>query len=188
MRYIAGTTYSLRDSSTVLPSPYNETSWLVTNASKASCHSLPRLEGINYTPGTMVRLTEVGAGWMNGSTTAAAAATDSYFYAANSTTENGSTTATITADQFYTELLQHVQFYRTITDPAKVMSVSLPQSDQRQADMSYNALITTMSNYVGNQSNYGNGMTYWSYGREDNGSLPLVVNQSINQSINQSVS
>ena len=25
------------------------------------------------------------------------------------------------------------------------------------------------------KSNYGNGMTYWSYGREDNGSLPLNI-------------
>jgi hypothetical protein len=37
------------------------------------------------------------------------------------------------------------------------MTVRLPDSDTRQRDMAYNALLTTMSNYVGNQSNYGNG-------------------------------
>lgn len=34
-------------------------------------------------------------------------------------------------------------------------------------------MLGSLSNYIGNQSNYGYGATYWSYGREDNGSLAL---------------
>jgi hypothetical protein len=153
--------YSLRSDAYTLPSPYKETSWLVTNESKANCRSLPRQPGVIYSPGTMVRLAELGA------------ADEKYFYAANATTANGTTSVPISATQYYTELLKHHQYYTKILDPA--MTVELPDSDTRQRDMAYNALLTTMSNYVGNQSNYGNGMTYWSVGREDNGSLPLNI-------------
>ena len=51
--------------------------------------------------------------------------------------------------------------------------VQLPDSDRRQLDMAHAALLATTNNFVGNQPNYGFGATYWSYGREDNGSLPL---------------
>ena len=53
------------------------------------------------------------------------------------------------------------------------MRVELPGADRRQADMAHAALLATANNFVGNQPNYGFGATYWSYGREDNGSLPL---------------
>ena len=46
---------------------------------------------------------------------------------------------------------------------------------RRQLDTVRASLVFASSNYVGEQSNYGFGATYWSYGREDNGSLPLDV-------------
>jgi hypothetical protein len=61
--------------------------------------------------------------------------------------------------------------YDLLLEPA--MTVEVPESDTRQVDMATAALLATTNNYVGNQPNYGNGATYWSYGREDNGSLPL---------------
>ena len=41
-------------------------------------------------------------------------------------------------------------------------------------DMVHSGMLGSLSNYIGNQSNYGYGATYWSYGREDNGSLALT--------------
>merc|ERR1712166_1663240 len=55
------------------------------------------------------------------------------------------------------------------------MAITLPDSDRRQADMAKSVLLSAWGNYVGDQSNYGNGATYWSIGREDNGSLPLNI-------------
>jgi hypothetical protein len=41
--------------------------------------------------------------------------------------------------------------------------------------MALAAMLSSIGNYVGDQSNYGNGATYWSVAREDNGSLPLNI-------------
>ena len=135
--------YTLRAASYTLPSPYNETSWLVTNASKTTCHALPRNPGINYSPGTLVRLTELSSS--NGTK-------ESYFSAVNSTAGTAAgTVVAVSAEKFYTELLAHAQHYATeLLDPSKVMGVELPGAEgQRQADMALNALITTTSNFVG---------------------------------------
>ena len=53
------------------------------------------------------------------------------------------------------------------------MSLGVPDEERRVTDVATAALQLGANNYVGNQSNYGAGATYWSYGREDNGSLIL---------------
>ena len=122
---------------------------------------LPRLTHINYDPGVFVMLREVGGG-------GAPLSPPAYFYASNSSTfelvDSGSAT-------FYQALLAVQQKYNALLAPA--MKVEVPAFDQRQIDMATASLLATMNNFVGNQPNYGNGATYWSYGREDNGSLPL---------------
>ena len=75
------------------------------------------------------------------------------------------------AAAFYSALLAVQRKDAALLKPA--MRVSLPESDRRQMDMANAALLATTNNFVGNQPNYGFGATYWSYGREDNGSLPL---------------
>jgi hypothetical protein len=71
--------YELRASSFVLPSESNETSWLVTNASKPECHSLPRLANINYNVSVRVAIREqTGANWSKGN--------DVYYLEVRSTT------------------------------------------------------------------------------------------------------
>ena len=54
-------------------------------------------------------------------------------------------------------------------------SIRLPGSEgQRQRDQALSGLLLASNNYVGNQANYGDGIPYWSYGRQDNGSLALI--------------
>jgi hypothetical protein len=101
--------YDLRGESFVRPSGV-QISWLVANTSKAKCHP-PTFRNplINYSPGTMVRLTELGV------------SEEKFFYAANTstpitaTTTTGNTSTPITADQFYTELLKHAQYYEAVS-------------------------------------------------------------------------
>lgn len=126
---------------------------------------LPRLSNINYNPGVFVMLRDsdaaAKAGSVNGSR---------YFYATNSTTkellppQEG-------ASLFYSAL--HAVYEKDTKLLKPGMQIELPATDQRQADMARAALLATTNNFVGNQPNYGFGSTYWSYGREDNGSLPL---------------
>jgi hypothetical protein len=118
-----GGSYTLRSTSVAQPSPYNETSWLVTKGTKEACHPLPRQRGINYSPGTMVRLIDLGP----------ADEKEKYFYAANTTTTTGETITPIDATQFYAELLEHTQYYERVLEPAMV--VQLPNTDTRQRDM-----------------------------------------------------
>ena len=92
-----------------------------------------------------------------------------YFYASNdSTFELPQATGAAT---FYARLL--AVHAKVAAQLAPMMTVELPDSDHRQRDMALASILATTNNYVGNQPNYGFGATYWSYGREDNGSLPL---------------
>lgn len=125
---------------------------------------LPRLPNINYNPGVFVMLRDqasaASASTVNGSR---------YFYATNQSTKelpNSSGPA-----MFYRALLAVQRKDAKIL--AAGMQVELPSSDRRQVDMANAAILATTNNFVGNQPNYGFGSTYWSYGREDNGSLPL---------------
>lgn len=127
--------------------------------------TLPRLPNINYNPGvyTMLR-DEAGAGGggsINGSR---------YFYSTNQTTKE-LLPAPAGAAGFYAALLAVQRKDAALLAPG--MRVELPASDRRQADMAQTALLATSNNFVGDQPNYGFGATYWSVGREDNGSLPL---------------
>ena len=129
--------------------------------------ALPRLPNINYNPGVFIMLRDqsnsIGPNaTVNGSR---------YFYANNQTTRElvGATGAA----QFYAALLAVYRKDRDLL--AEGMQVVLPASDRRQSDMANTAMLATLNNFVGNQSNYGFGATYWSYGREDNGSLPLNI-------------
>ena len=119
---------------------------------------LPRLPNINYNPGVFVMLR--GVGWDS----------PRYFYASNTSTFE----LTHLGDaQFFQRLLAVYRKFTSLLSPA--MKVEVPASDRRQIDMANAALLSTMNNFVGNQPNYGNGATYWSYGREDNGTLPLIL-------------
>lgn len=125
----------------------------------------PRLPNINYAPGVFVMLREEtadGQHSVNGTR---------YFYASNTSTFELPTATG--ASTFYARLLA-VQ--RKVTAQlAPMMQVELPYGDRRQRDMAVASILATTNNYVGNQPNYGFGATYWSYGREDNGSLPLNI-------------
>ena len=119
---------------------------------------LPRLPNINYNPGVFVMLRD------------ASSPSPRYFYASNTTTFE----LTHLGDaQFFQALLAVYRKFTSLLSPA--MKVEVPASDQRQIDMATAALLSTTNNFVGNQPNYGNGATYWSYGREDNGTLPLIL-------------
>lgn len=158
--------YELRAGAVALPSPTGETSWLMTNASKADCRSLPRVPGVVYNPGVYVRLrAQNGPVW-------GAEDQIQYFYVDNST--RASSPRTVSAIEFYTALAGKAGAQRTRMSSG--MSISLPGAEgQRQLDMSLAGMLGASNNYIGEQSNYGYGGTYWSYGREDNGSLPLNV-------------
>jgi hypothetical protein len=89
----------------------------------------------------------------------ASASTPRYFYASNTSTfelvNNGDAT-------FYQALLAVQHKFGTMLAPA--MQVEVPRSDQRQIDMAKASMLASLNNFVGNQPNYGNGATYWSYG------------------------
>jgi hypothetical protein len=70
-------------------------------------------------------------------------------------------------------LLAHSQYYAK--EFGEGMTVELPDEERRMSDMANAAMKISSANFVGNQANYGNGGTYWSYGREDNGSLVLDI-------------
>ena len=122
---------------------------------------LPRLPNINYNPGAFVMLRDEGASGSSVNGTR-------YFYATNDTTKELPLHSG--AASFYQSLLA---VYEKDAALLSGMQVQLPDSDRRQVDMAHAALLATTNNFVGNQPNYGFGATYWSYGREDNGSLPL---------------
>eukprot|EP00039_Didymoeca_costata_P008920 m.118671 g.118671 ORF g.118671 m.118671 type:complete len:968 (-) comp14284_c0_seq3:101-3004(-) len=149
--------YEMRAASYVSPSTFGETSWLMTNQSKALCRHEPRIGGLVYDPVVLVRLQEeVGA--------------PVYVLVSNSTI--GKKAVNVTSTQFFKELLQ--QYLRKTSLMEDAMQVSLPgAAGSRQHDTVYAGIFGAAGNYIGNQSNYGYGATYWSYGREDNGSLPL---------------
>lgn len=119
---------------------------------------MPRLPNINYNPGVYVRFREQSN---------ASFGKFQYFYVSNETRKQ------VTAGEFYTKLADYDDFYSTTLSEG--MHIDLPDSDRRQADMARSVLLSAWGNYVGDQSNYGNGATYWSIAREDNGSLPLNV-------------
>ena len=77
---------------------------------------------------------------------------------------NQSAPEPIDAGIFYENLLQtKLQKDRIFEE---MMSVNLPGAEgQRQADMAAFGMLSALSNFVGNQSNYGNGATYWSWHR-----------------------
>ena len=92
-----------------------------------------------------------------------------YFEASN----RSSAPVPISSAAFYTALAAHVAQQRAVLSPTG-MDAALPGADgRRQMDTVRSGLLSSLNNYVGNQANYGFGATYWSYGREDNGSLPL---------------
>ena len=137
-------------------------------AGAASAVPLPRLPNINYNPGAFVALrdeTAAGGGTVNGTR---------YFYATNQTTkELPKTTGAATFFQALLAVYKKDAALVGLASPA--MQVQLPDGDRRQIDMAHAALLATTNNFVGDQPNYGFGATYWSYGREDNGSLPLDI-------------
>lgn len=127
----------------------------------------PRLPNINYNPGAFVALRDetAGGGTVNGTR---------YFYATNQTTKELPTSSG--AASFYKSLLAVYKKDAALVGPGSpAMKVELPDGDRRQVDMAHAALLATTNNFVGDQPNYGFGSTYWSYGREDNGSLPLDI-------------
>ena len=77
----------------------------------------------------------------------------------------------VNSSAFYASLYAHRRFYDGAWGGG--MEASLPPSERRTVDMARASLMKASNNYGGNQPNYGFGATYWSYGREDNGSLPL---------------
>lgn len=141
------------------PSPNGETSWLITNASKAVCHALPRISGINYDPAVYVALREQsGSSWNAGDAV-------KFFAMTNTSATNKTAPQPITSTEFYTSLLLREKEFSSLFSGA--MTLSLPGSDgQRQIDMAAVGMLSSLNNYIGNQSNYGFGATYWSYGRE----------------------
>jgi hypothetical protein len=148
--------YELRAAKVTNASSLGEVSWLLANGD--TCRHTPRRPGIEYNPGVYVRLHEETDG---------KAQALRHFYVTNFTKEE------VDPSEFYSKLAEYVQFYDVVLQEG--MQVTLPASDQRQEDMANSALLSAWGNYLGDQSNYGNGATYWSIGREDNGSLPLNI-------------
>jgi hypothetical protein len=148
--------YELRAAKVANASTMGEVSWLLSNGD--SCRHTARRPGIEYNPGVYVRLHEEVEG---------KAQALRHFYVTNFTKVE------VDPSEFYSKLAEYVQFYDKVLQEG--MQVNLPASDQRQEDMANSALLSSWGNYLGDQSNYGNGATYWSIGREDNGSLPLNV-------------
>ena len=147
------------------PIPYRPVVTVVApNEGSASLPSLPRLPNVNYRPTCFVSLRSEGSG-------NAPAAPTRYFFAANDTTVELS--GRRGAALFYAALLAVADKGDGLLRPA--MSLELPDGDRRQVDMARASLLFSSNTYVGNQPNYGVGATYWSYGREDNGSLPVIV-------------
>lgn len=149
--------YELRRGNATIQSPTSETSWLVTNSH--ACHNKPRLPNINYSPGVFVRLREQESNSFG---------KFQYFYVSNTTNAT-----LVDEEMFYTKMVEYQEFYQSLLSQG--MKIKLPDFERRQVDMAKGALLSTLNNYVGNQPNYGNGATYWSYAREDNGSLPLNI-------------
>jgi len=160
--------YELRQSNFANASSTGEASWLLRNPEE--CHAspsptpppppspaLPRRANVNYNPGVYVRFLEEKS----------SVGIFSYYYVSNGTRKQ------VDSSEFYAEFVQYQEFYSEVMSQG--MDISLPQTDIRQADMAKSVLLAAWGNYVGDQSNYGNGGTYWSIGREDNGSLPLNV-------------
>jgi len=163
--------YELRHSHFTNTSTTGESSWLLVNS--ADCHSItppspspsptpgpprPRRPDINYNPGILVRFREQSNKSFG---------SFSYFYVSNDTRQE------VPAKEFYSKLIDYHDYYSK--SMATGMAITLPNSDRRQVDMAKSVLLSAWGNYVGDQSNYGNGATYWSIGREDNGSLPLNI-------------
>ena len=168
IRASKGGTYEMRSASFVQPSTFKgEEGWLITNASKASCHPLPpRIAGINYAPEVYVSLREQSSATEFGST--------KYYKVSNATAlANASySVLEVSAEEFYSHMQAHAKAQSAVLSEA--MAVTLPFAEgARQADMANSGMLSSLNNFVGDQSNYGFGATYWSYGREDNGSLPL---------------
>ena len=151
--------YQPRAGNSTLPSPFKETSWLISNL--AACKVLPTLAGINYSPAVYVRLREVNA------STGPGGSIPLYYRADNSSL------TPLPVATFYDAMLNYTQRYTSMFSTA--MRVRLPNHDRRQHDMALSALQSSVSNFVGLQPNYGNGATYWSYGKTDNGSLPFNI-------------
>lgn len=161
---LRGGRYELRQDAFSMPSPTGETSWLVVNASKALCHVQPRIPGLDYAPGVFVRLrAQSGPSWN--------ASNISYMWVSNTTQRE------VSPKDFYAALFEHAGAQHAVLgsgSDSPLATLSLPgREGRRQMDMIKSGMLSSINNYIGNQSNYGFGGTYWSYGREDNGSLPL---------------
>jgi len=164
-------------------------SWLLLNASKSACRSLPRTAGVDYSPSVLVRLREQsGAAWTADDGGSGSGAFR-YFRASNATTAGASQSssggsspagpagqagpAPATASEFYGALLEVAARHDALLAP--MMRLRLPGAEgARQLDMARSGMLNAVNNDVGNQSNYGFGASYWSISREDNGSLPLT--------------
>jgi len=103
-----GHAYQLRAGNAALPSPYQETSWLVGNA--ADCHPLPRLPNINYKPGVYVRIREQNVSSGLGK--------PQYFYADNDTLTALDTPEAVTV--FYSELAACVALKTSMGSPDSI--------------------------------------------------------------------
>ena len=158
--------YQLRGCGPTGASGVGERSYLITNkeACRPTC-SLPRLPDINYSPAVFVRLREQSSA-DTGRTTSASFR---YWRASNSTPP-----VSVSAADFYSNLMTFLNFSDS-TFEKHAASIRLPGSEgQRQRDQALSGLLLASNNYVGNQANYGDGIPYWSYGRQDNGSLALI--------------
>lgn len=129
--------YETRQSNAVLPSPYNETAWLLQNA--GDCHALPRLPYINYEPGVYVRIREQDGTNYSG--------IHQYMYV------NNKSRTPVTDTEFYTQLVDYVAVNNVTFSTA--MLVQLPANDRRQVDMAYSGILSSINNFVGHQPNYG---------------------------------
>ena len=168
-------TFSLRVGPAVIPNPVGippSTAWAITNL--AQCRgTFPRIAGLNYQGSVYVRFREQRVA----SPSAEASAeewTFGYYVASNKSEAVPSGHGVVrnaTAAEFYGALLEHEQWHASTYGGG--MSLDVPDEERRVTDVANAALQLGANNYVGNQSNYGNGATYWSYGREDNGSLIL---------------
>lgn len=119
-----------------------------------------RMPSINYSPAVYVRVRE--------QTAVSSSSGFRYWRASNSSLQN------VSATQFY-ENLETFMAHSDASFDRPVAKVRLPGPEgQRQRDQALSGMLLASNNYVGNQSNYGNGQIYWSYGRQDNGSLALI--------------
>jgi hypothetical protein len=133
---------------------------------------LPRLPNINYNVGVFVMLRDEAAASSSASSASSSSCNGSrYFYATNGSAPQELLPKATGAGMFYRALLAVQRKDDRLL--AQGMQVELPGADRRQVDMARASLLATTNNFVGDQPNYGFGATYWSYGREDNGSLPL---------------